>query len=239
MTFIFGFYGFYRNADNYTYNFDIKSQNYKKYIYIPEILNEDKEEKCDKNKLIEKFGNDANINIYVYDKFKHINKCNLYCKDKFINKWYQQGYRIFSFFYNIKGVSELIKNDNYNPESIVILSRIDIGLTMESEQKIIDLLKNKDVIVLTKTKKSVTDLLFIFKIKHINIFIKLYDDYGDYITRCKNNSKDRPHSTRPEDIFFYHFKKHKLRIVGNNVIKAEFKHVCSKYCGHNGNKTLT
>tara|TARA_Y100000389_G_scaffold178371_1_gene191499 strand:- start:15623 stop:16342 length:720 start_codon:yes stop_codon:yes gene_type:complete len=239
MKLIFGFFGFYRDGHNYSYNFDIKSSIYKKYIYTPTILNEDTDNKNNIDDLKKKFGNDTKIQIYEYDKHTNINHCKLFTDQKFINCWYQQGYRIFSFFNNIRGVLKIIKDDNYYADDIIILSRIDIGLSIKNKDELLKLLLNNDVIVTSTDGKSVDDKVFIFKYKYINIFIKLYDDYGIYIKKIKNNEKDRPASTRPEDIFFYHLKKNNLKIISTNLIIYHFRHVCSKYCGHNRQSTQT
>lgn len=235
---IFGFFGFYREGHKYSYNFDIKSSIYNKYIYSPTIINEDTNDKLHSEDLIEKFGDNVNIKLYEYDKEKHITKSKLYCEDKFINQWYQQAYRIFSFFYNIKGVSQLIKDHNYNDNDIIILSRIDIGLSIVNIEQLTLLLNKNDVIVTRLENNCVDDKLFIFKYKYIDVFIKLYDEYGAYITKIKSNDPDSPVSTRPEDIFFYHFIKNNLKIESSNLINYHFKHVCSKYCGHNEQNTM-
>jgi hypothetical protein len=243
MTIILGFFGFYR-SDKFSYNFDIKQSSYKKYIFSPTIINEDNDKKCNIIELAKKFGNDTKITLYEYNKNQHIKECNKYCTDKFLpdSHAFQQGYRIFSFFNNIRGVSQLIKNDNYAPEDVIILCRIDNGLTIEDENKVLNLLEDNDVIVtdMSTNCKWVKDHVFIFKYKHIDIFIKLYDNFGLYIQKYKNNEKDKPKRTIPECIFFYHFIKNNLKITKTELIKIHHKHVCSKYCGwHNKYKTET
>jgi len=233
--FVFGLFGFYREGPMCTYNFDMTS--YKKYIYTPFTINEDTDKHCNKDELLLKFGNESKIVQYEYDKQLHINKCNLYHTDKFINHWYQQGYRIFSFFYHIKCVLQLLQTDTYDPEDIIVLGRIDVGLNINYEQ-LIHLLKNHDVIVTQMGHRWVDDKVFVFKYKHIDVFIKLYDDYGMYIQKIKTNEPDRPDSTRPEDILFYHLYKHNLRIT-SGALSINFHHVCSKYCGHHGEHTAT
>jgi len=69
--------------------------------------------------------------------------------------------------------------------------------------------------------------------------MKLYDDYGLYINKIKNNEKDKPKSSRPEDILFYHFIKNDLKITKTKAIKIKMHHVCSEYCSHNKEKILT
>lgn len=232
---IFGFFGFYRNADNYSYNFNVKS--YEKYIFTPRTINEDTNQLVDSSKLVGRFGDDAKISIYQYDKKKHIDKCNKVYTKKFINRWFQQGYRIFSFFYNISEISKLIKNDGYDPDDIIVLCRIDIGLNINDD--ILKIIEDYDIIVTNKGNKWVNDKVFVFRYKHIDVFINLYDDYELYVLKCVNNERDKPVSTRPEDIFFYHFTQYNLKIAESNSITIAFDHVCSIYCGHHRNKTKT
>jgi len=241
MTFSLAFFGFYRNGDKMTYNFDVKSNEYKKYIYTPTINNEDTANENSKEKFLNKFGENSQIVLYEYDKQIHIDKCSKIHKGKFINKWYQQGYRIFSFFYNIKGVLNMIKKDSHEPNDIILLCRIDIGLNINNKNKIYELLKLNDVLLVGKSGPVGTqDKLFIFKYKHIDIFINLYDDYEKYIYDNLNNIDGCCISTRPEDIFYFHFKKYKLKCkFVHNLVSYLFKHVCSKYCGHHGKKTKT
>lgn len=57
-----------------------------------------------------------------------------------------------------------------------------------------------------------------------------------------NHNIPKPISTRPEDLWGYHFMViHKLKLyMGKNKgIEIDFKHVCSKYCGHNGANTAS
>ena len=237
---VFGFFGFYREGHKYSYNFDIKSQEYKKYIFTPTILNEDTDKTISEEQLIKKFGNRTKIELYKYDKQKHIDYCKLFTKDKFINRWYQQGYRIFSFFYNIKGVLKLMKEEgNYKPDDVIILCRIDVGLNIVNKNKIFELLNKYDILVTRLGNTFVHDKVFVFKYRFIDILIKLYDDFGMYIKQVKNNEKSRPSSTRPEDIFYYHFKQNNMNIAQTNFIKFYFHHVCSKFCGHHGKNTKT
>ncbi len=232
---MFGFFGFYREGHQCSYNLDIRS--YQSYLYTPFTLNEDTENVCSKDEIVLKFGTDSKILQYEYDKKIHIEKTKLYHTGKFINQWYQQGYRIFSFFYNIQGVLKLIKKDPHDPDDIIVLCRIDVGLNIQQE-KIRELLDYHDVVVRSMGDRSVDDKVFVFKYKHIDIFIKLYDDYGSYIQKVIQTDPDRPDSTRPEDILYYHFIKHHLRITAG-ALYVDFHHVCSKYCGHHGEYTIT
>jgi hypothetical protein len=249
MTIMFGFFGFYRNSDNFTYNFDIK--NFKKYIYTPSIRNEDITEIITNDKLINKFGINSKILIYEYNKNKFIDKYKKISDKNFLN-YFQQGYRIFSFFNNIKGVLEMIKQDEFNEDDIIILCRIDVGLKIKNMDEIKNILETNDIIVTDilkmykKIKKKkifisdiVDDKVFIFKYKNINIFINLYEDYEKYLINYFSNNIDKPLYTHPEYIFYYHLKKNNLKIKKCDSISYVFKHVCSKYCGHNGNKTKT
>lgn len=238
--FIFGFFGFYRKAQDYSYNFDIKSSSYKKYVFTPSIINEDSTIEVEQKMLTHKYGNDSILNIYEYDKEKHIRKYNKISNEKFINQWYQQAYRIFSFFYNIGEVAKMIKKDNYDQDAIVILCRIDVGLTIENEKDIKRKLDECDVLVGGPMKRhGVDDKFFILKYKNLDVFINLYDDYELYIANCINKIKDRPRSTRPEDVILYHLTKYNMKIEPIESVKCQFRHVCSKYCGHNKKNTLT
>jgi hypothetical protein len=236
------FFGFYRDGNKYKYNFDIKSNKYNKYIYTPTINNENNTNLNNEKMFLDKFGSNTKIVMYKYDKNIHINKYNKISKEKFINKWYQQAYRIFSFFYNIRGGLNMLKNDKHNSEDIILLSRIDIGINIINENKIKENLDKYDVIVCDLGSNHVRDMYFIFKYKHIDVFIKLYDSYELYISDIINNVKGHCISTRPEDIFHYHFSKNNLKMIDNRkdkMVNYIFKHVCSEFCGHNKTNTKT
>tara|TARA_Y100000766_G_C18910586_1_gene608152 strand:+ start:2900 stop:3619 length:720 start_codon:yes stop_codon:yes gene_type:complete len=238
MSLVFGFFGFYRNSDTFAYNFNIRLNSYIKYIYSPTIINEDNDKKLSENILIKKFGPDTKIILYEYNKQKHIDKYNKVSNEKFINEWFQQGYRIFSFFYNLSEISKIIKSDNFDPEQIIVLCRIDIGLTINKKINIQEKLKTCDILVTSLFDHCVDDKLFIFKLKHIDVFINLYNDYETYIYKFINDHEDKPISTRPEDIFYYHFKNYNLIINESKKFIYDFEHVCSKYCGHNAENTI-
>ena len=84
--------------------------------------------------LRDRYGDNIVSNIYEYNKEKHIKKYNRVCENKFINKFFQQGYRIFSMFYNLSEIARMIKEDNYDPETLIILCRIDVGLKINKEK---------------------------------------------------------------------------------------------------------
>lgn len=253
--FIFCLFGFYRHADEKSYNFNIKEDSIKKYIYIPEIINEDKdcnnpEHLINKERLLTRFGNNTEIELYHYNKQIHLDKCNNEGINIKFNQFFQQPYRILSFFYNIRGCLKMLKNSDINDDNVIILSRIDIGLTLNNNINTIhEYLKENDILLGYKCGSSGTqDKWFIFKNKKaLECFINLYDDYGTYINQYLNKKKgdkmfkDYPTSTRPEDIFTYHFKNYglKYKFTNKNILVEHFKHVCSPYCGHNKYDTKT
>lgn len=181
--YIFCFYGFYRNGEQFNYNFNIP-----KY-----------------------------------------------------NRWFQQPYRIFSLFYNIKGVLNMLPN--LDPETIIILSRIDIGLEIKCFDTMEKLLKIHDVLLGIKIDDIGTDdKWFIFKYKNVEVFKTLYDSYENYLRiHYSNNPELGSPSTRPEDIFNYHFQQNNMdtEYTFSDIILYHFVHVCSKYCGHNCENTET
>jgi hypothetical protein len=227
---IFCFFGFFRNSQNYIYPFDLENA----FVFSPIIRNENSSE--DVSDLIHKKFQNCNITLYEYNKQQFIDKKNKLCIPQF-NQFYQQSYRIFSFFYNIKMVLEKCKLEQYNDSDIIILSRIDIGLSINFD-KVHKYSNEFDVIVGEKSGMGTDDKWFIFKYKHIDNFISLYDDYEKYLLDYYNKNNTLI-STRPEDVFVFHFKNKKMTYINtNDVIKYEFKHVCSQYCGHNGIRTL-
>ena len=220
-------FGFIRNCSG-SYNFDITSNTHKKYIYTPSIVNEDTEEPSEPK--LAKFGN-STIELYHYDKQKHIEKAKKVTDRKFLN-YYQQPYRIFSFFYNIRGVLNMIEGD---PEEIILLARIDIGMQINKED-IYHLMNHYDVLLGFPHGFDGTDgKFFIFKLKHKDIFTKLYDDYEKYIVDYLENKVD----SRPQAIFKYHFDNYNLsyKFTDDKLVKYDFHHVCSRFCGHNGDNT--
>lgn len=239
MKIVFGFWGFLKNT-NSSYSFDIKSDKYDKYIFSPEFMDENCEKRLDKNMLSKKYGEKSKITLYEYEKQIHIDKCSKVWDKKFVNGWYQQGYRIFSFFYSVKGLCTLIKNNNYDPETIIFISRIDVGLHSDDEklQNIVNKLVDNDILISGIRGKGIDDKYFITKFKHLDVFINLYDDYALYLSRAKNGEPGKPPSTRPEDVFKYHFDKNNLKMEQAGI-QYSFRHICSKYCGHNREKTVS
>lgn len=229
---IFCFFGFFRNAEIYNHNFDLEHS----IIFSPTIRNENSSENV--SEMIYKKFQNCNITLYEYNKQQFIDKKNKLNIPRF-NEFYQQSYRIFSFFYNIKMVLEQCKL-NYDStiiNDVIVLSRIDIGLHIEFDN-IHKYLNDYDVIIGEKNGLGTDDKWFIFKYKNIDNFISLYDDYEKYLSDYYDN-KNTLLSTRPEDVFMFHFKKKKMTYINtNDVIRYEFNHVCSQYCGHNGNNTL-
>lgn len=220
-------HGFVRNCSG-SYNFDIKSNTYKKYIYTPSIVNEDTEEPS--GPKLAKFGN-SKIEIYQYDKQMLIEKAKKVTDKKFLN-YYQQPYRIFSFFNNIRGALSMIEGD---PEEIILLARIDIGMQINKED-IYHLINNYDVLLGFPIGLDATEVkFFIFKLKHKHVFMNLYDDYEKYIVDYLEDKVD----SRPESIFKYHFDNYNLsyKFTDDKLVKYDFQHVCSRFCGHNGDNT--
>jgi|APSaa5957512622_1039677.scaffolds.fasta_scaffold77952_1 hypothetical protein len=81
---------------------------YEKYMFMPKTINEDKQDEIiTEEKLLEKFGSNSKITLYDHNKQIFLDRVAKLNIPKF-NKWYQQAYRIFSFFYNIKGVLDML-----------------------------------------------------------------------------------------------------------------------------------
>lgn len=140
----------FRHGDKYIYNPDIRSHNYKKYVYTPTINNEDMTTGNDHKYYIDRFGDNTVVQLYEYNKQMHIDKSNKVCKTKFVNQWFQQGYRLFSFFYNVRGVLNLIKNDDPDPDDIILLTRLDIGVNIINESLIHEYLNDCDILLIKK-----------------------------------------------------------------------------------------
>lgn len=213
-------FGFYRNADDFVINTEFNDV----YIFCPTIKAENDTTEITHD-TFSKYGN-PKVCLYNYDKQIHIEKSNKLNIPRF-NEFYQQSYRIFSFFYHIKGVLEMVKHMNEN--DIILLSRIDIGL------KINDLEFEDDIMVGCMNMHAVDDKWFLFRYKNIYVFTSLYDSYETYLT----TERDLLPSTRPEDVFYYHFKKYHMKIGATDNITYDFNHVCSEFCGHNGENTKT
>ena len=220
-------FGFYRNADNYQKNLE----NNKTYIYCPNTTNENCSDKITYKYLNNKYPN-STIELYEYNKKLHIDKALKLNIPRF-NEFYQQSYRIFSFFYNIKMVLQMLKNKKYRNSDLILLSRIDIGLNIKYDK----INAEYDIIAGSKSGKGVDDKWFLFKYKYIDVFISLYDDYEGYLINYYKGKLNT--STRPEDIFLYHFIKNGLSVLftDTSIIEYKFNHVCSEYCGHNGPNT--
>ena len=212
-------FGFYRNADDFVRNIEFKNV----YIFCPTIKAENDSTEITTDKL-SKYGNPT-VCLYNYDKEIHIEKSNKLNIPRF-NQFYQQSYRIFSFFYHIKNVLEMVKPMDEN--EIILLSRIDIGLKIDYKLNF-----NDDIMVGSMNEHSVDDKWFLFRYKNIHVFTSLYDSYETYLT----TERDQLPTTRPEDVFYYHFKKHNMKIGVTNIISYDFTHVCSEFCGHNGENT--
>jgi len=124
MSIVFCFFGFVREFPP-TYSVDITS--YKKYIYTPSVRNENTENKIDHQDLRNVFGEHTSICLYDYNKSVYIEKANRLGVPKF-NQFYQQAYRIFSFFNGIRGVLSMVDQNALTDGDIIILCRIDIGI---------------------------------------------------------------------------------------------------------------
>jgi len=216
-------FGFYRNADDFERNIEFDNV----YIFCPSIKAENDTTEITHDKL-SKYGKSPNILIYNYDKQIHIEKSNKLNIPKF-NQYYQQSYRIFSFFYHIKKVLEMLPP--MHEDEIILLSRIDIGLKIDYEC----LPFSDDIMVSNRCGNGVDDKWFLFRYKHIHVFTSLYDAYETYLTTERSCLP----STCPEDVFYHHFMKHHMRIGSTNAVTYQFKHVCSEFCGHHGENTKT
>ena len=236
---IFCFFGFFRNAQFYNNNFDLNLEK-NVYVYSPSIRNENlHNDKITQDMLVNKCGINSKFILYEYNKQIFIDKKNRLNIPRF-NQFFQQSYRIFSFFYNIKMVLEMtILENKYTNDDIIILSRIDIGLNLNNISLIDKLLLTYDVVLGEGDSNYTDDKWFIFKYKNIQHFISLYDDYEIYLLNFYNNNTLLP-TTRPEDVFTFHLKNKNLKFIntGNNIINYTFHHLCSEYCGHNGENTL-
>jgi hypothetical protein len=130
-----------------------------------------------------------------------------------------------------------------DPETIIILSRVDIGLEIHDFLKMKKLLRMYHIILGIKPDKTGTDdKWFIFKYKDVDVFKTLYDSYEDYLTMFYSDPTEiKPPFTRPEDIFNFHFQRDKMNTVytHSKLIHYSFANVCSKYCGHHGKDTET
>jgi hypothetical protein len=217
-------FGFYRNADDFERNIEFNNV----YIFCPSIKAENDTTEITHDKLI-KYGKYPTILIYNYDKQIHIEKSNKLNIPKF-NEFYQQSYRIFSFFYHIKRVLEMVPP--MHEDEIILLSRIDIGLKIDYDR----LQFSDDIMVNVRNENGeLDDKWFLFRYKHIHVFTTLYDTYETYLT----TERGRLPSTRPEDVIYYHFMKHNMKVGFTTAVTQQFKHVCSEFCGHNGVNTKT
>ena len=216
-------FGFYRNSDDFVRNIDFKDV----YIFCPTVKAENDTTEITPD-MLSKFGNPT-FSLYTYDKQIHIEKSSKLNIPKF-NQFYQQSYRIFSFFYHIKKVLEMVKPMNEN--EIILLSRIDIGLKIDYSK--LDF--KEDIMVGSMNGKvGVDDKWFLFRYKHINVLMTLYDSFESYLTKERHLLP----TTRPEDVFYLHFMKHNMKIGVTNAVTYEFTHVCSEFCGHNKERTKT
>lgn len=233
----FCFHGFVRDYPP-KYKIDIKKFN--NYIYVPSTRNENNRIKITNDQIYNVYGNNSKIVIYDYDKYKFIKKSKKLNIPKF-NKYYQQSYRIFSFFNNLKESLLTLDINKITDDEIIILCRIDIGISVINYSKINELLRNNDIIIHRRAEdQGYDDKYFVFKKKSINVFLNLYDDYEKYlIDFYHNNNPDKLDSTRPEDIISLHFKKYNQKIAIYAVIHYRFHHVCSEFCGHNKKNTKT
>ena len=234
----FIFYGFCREISHIK-NIPI---NCNKYIMTPKQKYEDKIEHITYREIINIFKeNVINCNIWEYDKTIFSKKViEDYPDIPTFNQYFQQPYRILSFFYHIKMSLKLINIDSLNDNSILIISRIDNSIKNINYLLINKTLSKYDIIVHDKSgEKGVYDHYFIFKKNSIDTFITLYDSYLKYCNDFYNNiNKHELNSTRPEDILYYHFLINQKKIAFIPIIEHNFIHVCNKFCGHNGANTF-
>ena len=105
------------------------------------------------------------------------------------NQFFQQPYRIFSFFYNIRGCLKMLKDSDINDDNVIILSRIDIGLTLKRNINVIqNHLKENDILLGYNSGSTEQKINGLF-LKKKECFINLYDDYGTYINQYLNKRR--------------------------------------------------
>ena len=235
------FFGFYRNGSDFKVNDSVR-QNDNVFICTPSIKNEDLPDiLVSEEQLKHKFGMKSTLTFFHYDKRVFIEKAQALNIPRF-NEFFQQSYRIFSFFNSIHKVLNCITDKSYEPDDIVVLARCDIGINI-NEHEILKYINRYDVILgNTSGPQGTDDKFFIFQYKNINLFRQLFDDYALYLQEFYAHPKMTPlPTTRPEDVFVHHFLRNQKSFVFTNdsVLKYDFQHVCSDFCGHHGNATKT
>lgn len=235
---IFCFYGFYRDSPG-LYNFNIKD--FAKFLYVPKLKDEDLDESTPENiitreELVDIYGDSRfECNLYDYDKEEFIKKSKELNVPRH-NQFFQQPYRYFSFFNNIRQVLRMTESHGFNDDTIIILARVDVGISKLDFNKVFEYLDDHDVIAGANPGyfghnngyDGCDDKWFIFKYKNIKIFTDLYDDYAKYLTDFYDESKEiELKATRPEDIFAYHFNNYGLKRIHTSDIHYQDGEVLS------------
>lgn len=231
---VLGIYGFVRDFPTST-NIDI-FKDYNLFAYLPQLKYENKDEIIDesyiKNYYYKSIHTDHNIQIWNYSTEEFHKKKPDYVPQ--FNLFYQQSYRIYSMFYHIKKICELIKK-NINECEYVIICRSDLAISNIDEMEIKNGLEKHDLIV-----SGVNDHFFVFKFEIIDVFINLYDDFTKYLYDFYHSNLTFPSgSWRPECVLGHHYKVNNLKILDKTVYCGYINHNCSIYCGHNGHYTKT
>jgi len=242
MRLIYCFFGFYRNGSDFQVNESIR-RNDNVFVCTPSIKNEDLPDvPVETEQLKHKFGPKAKLFLFAYNKSVLINKAQALNIPRF-NEFYQQSYRIFSFFNSFRNVLQCYAmSKTYKPDNIIVLARCDIGLKV-NENEILKYIQQYDVILGKHSGPHGTDdKWFVFKFRNINLFLSLFDSYAIYLKEFYAEPKVTTlATTRPEDVFVHHFQRNRKSFVftEETVVKYDFQHVCSDFCGHHGAETKT
>lgn len=229
-------FGFIRNGNGDEFNKVFPNADI--YLATPKQVFEDKNIVINRKEIKKRYPNLEYLFLWDYDK-KRFQKMVPKFVPKF-NKWYQQAWRIYSQFYHIKKSVERIIVNPDKKYDYVIVTRPDLRILGCDDEKIRELLlkKKNDIIVRKKNGKTgYTDHFFIVKPEHLTAIYNIFDNYTLYLREYYQGKVNLP-SWRPEDIWYYHLNnKLKLKVVCNEVVKYDFTHVCSRYCGHHKKET--
>tara|TARA_R100001163_G_scaffold64680_1_gene59510 strand:+ start:7059 stop:7775 length:717 start_codon:yes stop_codon:yes gene_type:complete len=233
---VIGFFGF---ARRFPREYKINLDNYRKYIFCPTRMYEDKPDTVNVDDFKKVLGDDTVVEQWDYDKTLFIDKWKGLETVPRFNQFFQQPYRIYSFFYHLGKTAEMIYRDHtVSDDTPVILIRIDVDIDKINMDKIGKLIKSGFEVV---TDNKNCDRYFVTKKSKLPVFIELYEDYGKYLKDYYSRPKlNRLKTTRPEDIFNFHFSKFGKNVKRTNdrVVIHKFKHVCNPFCGHHRQKTL-
>jgi hypothetical protein len=240
----FVFFGFLRSM---THPKNLPPQS-KKYLYAPLQKYEDKDDEVTPEDLqLIAPHNLTHYHLWNYDKRIFLKKWENYPNIPPFNQFYQQPYRILSFFYHLKMSLSLLQPKDIKDDDLIFLLRVDNDVQKIHYDPINYVLNHPsapaDLIIDSYNgPQGIKDHYFIFKKPIIPIFQSLYDSYLDYCLQYYQSPQESQFpSTRPEDIFYHHFiTVHKLKVqAAPNIIEMGFTHVCNKYCGHHGPYTAT